>query len=276
MDDIFQALGFRWNRKEVPACLPVHSLERVCFRFHRMLPEYVWDAGVLEGNPFTFPEVKTLLDGVTVGGRKLHDQQQIIGLASSARRLLAMVRSGLFQLNKATFTELHAIVAQDEALEWGHFRGEGNEVGYTPDVMLGERGRYTPLPTVRGAAALNQVFASGQQRLVNDIENAYERALATFLFGALQQFFFDGNKRTSRLMMNGVLMSNGLDAISVPASRAGEFNQKMVDFYLSRDGSEMMAFLGTCYPQERAVADTTVDRTSSVRQSNRSSESFEP
>lgn len=25
-----------------------------------MLPEYVWDAGVLEGNPFTFPEVKTL------------------------------------------------------------------------------------------------------------------------------------------------------------------------------------------------------------------------
>ena len=31
-----------------------------------MLPEYVWDAGVLEGNPFTFPEVKTLLEGVTI------------------------------------------------------------------------------------------------------------------------------------------------------------------------------------------------------------------
>ena len=35
-----------------------------------MLPEYVWDAGVLEGNPFTFPVVKTLLEGVTVGGAK--------------------------------------------------------------------------------------------------------------------------------------------------------------------------------------------------------------
>jgi len=50
-----------------------------------MLPEYVWDAGVLEGNPFTFPEVKTLLDGVTVGGRKLSDQEQILNLAQSSK-----------------------------------------------------------------------------------------------------------------------------------------------------------------------------------------------
>ena len=28
------------------------------FRFSRMLPEYVWDAGVLEGNPFTFPKLR--------------------------------------------------------------------------------------------------------------------------------------------------------------------------------------------------------------------------
>ena len=34
-------------------------------------------------------------------------------------------------------------------------------------------------------------------------------------------------------MMNGVLMSHGIDAISVPAARAHEFNEKMVRFYLS-------------------------------------------
>jgi hypothetical protein len=62
----------------------------------------------------------------------------------------------------------------------------------------------------------------------------FERATAFFLFGALQQFFFDGNKRTSRFMMNGVLMSHGIDAISVPAAKAQEFNEKMVRFYLSK------------------------------------------
>ena len=52
--------------------------------------------------------------------------------------------------------------------------------------------------------------------------------MAYFLFGALQQFYFDGNKRTSRFMLNGILMLNGVDAISVPAARLQDFNEKMV------------------------------------------------
>jgi hypothetical protein len=69
------------------------------------------------------------------------------------------------------------------------------------------------------------------------------------LFGALHKFFFDGNSSTSRLMMNGVLMSNGIDAISVPAQRAGDFNEKTVGFYTSKDATEMMAFLAECHPE---------------------------
>lgn len=69
------------------------------------------------------------------------------------------------------------------------------------------------------------------------------------MFGALQQFFFDGNKRTSRFMMNGVLMSHGIDAISIPAAKAQEFNDKMIRFYLNRDASEMMQFLVECHPE---------------------------
>jgi len=80
---LFDALGFHWDRSVVPTAVPTHALERVCFRFYKMLPGYVWDAGVLKGNPLTFPEVKTLLDGITVGGRKLSDQEQILNLFGS-------------------------------------------------------------------------------------------------------------------------------------------------------------------------------------------------
>ena len=246
--ELFSALGFHWNRAAVPGSVPVHSLDRVAFRFHRMLPEFVWDASVLEGNPFTVPEVKTLLDGVTIGGRKISDQEQVLNLAASAKHLLALVKAGDFLLNKATFTALHALVARNEALEWGHFRGEGNETGYTPDVALGDQGRYTPLSTVAGAPELNRVFTHGLQALQSEVQNAFERAAAFFLFGALQQFFFDGNKRTSRFMMNGILMSAGIDAISVPAAKAQEFNENMVRFYLENDATEMMAFLLNCHP----------------------------
>jgi hypothetical protein len=214
-----------------------------------MLPEYVWDAGVLEGNPFTFPEVKTLLEGVTVGGRKLSDQEQILNLAESSKYLVDLVKNSEFKLGKPTFCSLHALVARNEALEWGHFRGEGLETQFTPDVALGERGRFTPLATERGAVRLNEVFASGIRSLEQDVSSPFERATAFFLFGSLQQFFFDGNKRTSRFMMNGVLMSEGIDAISIPAVRAAEFNTRMVDFYTSRDATEMMGFVLDCHPE---------------------------
>ncbi|MBE7526949.1 MAG: cell filamentation protein Fic [Burkholderiales bacterium] len=248
---LFDVLGFQWDRSAVPVSIPSYSVERVCFRFHKMLPEFVWDASMLEGNPLTFPEVKTLLDGITVGGHRISDQEQVLNLAESSRRLLAIVKSGQFELSKLVFTELNGIVARNEVLEWGVFRGEGQEKNYTPDVALGEHGRYTPLRTLSGAPELNQVFYDGVTAL--QACAPFERATAFFLFGALQQFFFDGNKRTSRFMMNGVLMSHGIDAISIPAAKAREFNEKMVRFYLSKDATEMMAFLASCHPETEEI-----------------------
>jgi hypothetical protein len=144
------------------------------------------------------------------------------------------------------FCELNGLVARNEALEWGLFRGEGSERSYTPAVALGIYGRYEPIATEPRAPRLNLVFETGLQALSR--LPIFERALAFFLFGSLQQFFFYGNKRASRLMMNGLLMSNGIDAISVPAARALEFNEKMVNFYVTRDGTEMMEFLVSCHP----------------------------
>jgi hypothetical protein len=219
--ELFDALGFEWNRDLVPREIPRASQERVVFRFRRMLPEYVWDAGVLEGNPFTFPEVKTLLEGVTVGGRKLSDQEQILNLAESAKFLVDLVQRRQFSVDKSTFCSLQGLVARHEALEWGHFRGEGAD----------------------------KVFEAGTRLLQREVSNPFERGAAFFLFGALQQFFFDGNKRTSRYMMNGILMSEGIDAISIPAIRAGEFNARMVDFYTTRNATDMMAFVVDCHPE---------------------------
>jgi Fic family protein len=250
---LFESLGFQWNRSLVPHHVPIHTLDRVCFRFHRMLPEFVWDASVLEGNPFTYPEVKTLLEGVTIGGRKLTDQEQILNLAEASKHLLLLVRNNKFDLGKATFTHLHSLVARNEALEWGLFRGEGEEINYTPDVGLGEHGRYTPLATIKGADKLNCTFVEGVSALNEQVQNPFERAAAFFLFGALQQFYFDGNKRTSRFMMNGILMSVGIDAISVPAAKAHAFNEKMVRFYLTKDATEMIAFLLDCHPDAEKI-----------------------
>jgi hypothetical protein len=65
------------------------------------------------------------MDGITVGGRKLSDERQVANLAEAAKELAALVKSGHFSLDKPTSDRLQYLIARDEALEAGHFRGEG-------------------------------------------------------------------------------------------------------------------------------------------------------
>jgi Fic family protein len=246
-DYLADALGFTWDRSTVPE-LPSYGVERALWRFAKLRPQFVWDAAVLEGNPFTFPEVQTLLEGITVGGRNVSDEDQVLRLARGSERLGDLVRSGAFRLDKETSDELHGILAIGEALEAGHFRGEG-QVVTNVGVPIGQYGYHRPpCPTEPGGANLREQWHLGNEAILGLPGAApFEQAAAHFLFGAYQQFYYDGNKRTARSMQNGLLMSHGIDAISIPATRRQEFNETMNYFYYSADATAMFAFLASCF-----------------------------
>ena len=226
-----ESLGFAYDPVSFTTG-PGPDVRRACFRVRKVLEGVVHDTVALEGNPFTLPEVKTLLDGVTVGGHRLEDERQVLNQAASWKALLARADSLRFELNRKTFCDLHALVAREEAVEWGVFRTGSVTIAGTD---------YRPPQW----ESLDAIFEQGLEAL-HKIDCLHERAIAMFLFGALNQFFYDGNKRTSRLMMNGILLGAGEDAISVPARRRLEFNEAMIRFYDSRDGTEMMRFMGSC------------------------------
>lgn len=112
MNKKLELLGFDWDSSIFPDSLPIHEKRLACFHFQKMLPEFVWDASYLEGNPYTFAEVKTLLDGITVGGHRLSDQEQVLNLAESSKFLLTQVRDGKFEINKELFTTIQGKVAK--------------------------------------------------------------------------------------------------------------------------------------------------------------------
>lgn len=245
-------LGFTYDASVLPpADPPASSVERVLWRYQRALPEFVWDAAQLEGNPFTYPDVLTLMDGVTVGGHKLSDEAQVRGLIDSSRLLVSLVKSGAFALDKTTSHTIHAVLARDEAFDAGLFRGEGKETT-TPSVYLGEHGRHIPPLTEAGAANLTTLYAAGLEAIAAT-PTVTGQARLYFLFAALHQFYFDGNKRTGRAMMNGHLLSHGLDALSIPAAARHTFNATMVGFYRTKDATAMLGFLATT--AQRAAED---------------------
>lgn len=246
--ELFETLGFHWTTMFGAPPVP-ESTERAIWRLKRILPGYVWDASMLEGNPFTLPEVQTLIDGVTVGGHKISDELQVLNLINATKLLIDRVQVGTFRLDKTTSDEFHAVIGREEALEWGHFRGEG-EIISNISVATGDGESYFPPETEPGAQYLRDLHARGIEAIEVELTSPFFQGCVYFLFGALHQFYFDANKRTARWMMNGHLMAHGFDVITIPAKRRLEFNTKMANFYRSKDASEMLEMLELCQVQD--------------------------
>lgn len=204
----------------------------------RDTPALVCDAVNLEGVAMTLPEVQTLLDGITVGGHKISDQNMAINQGKAWQYLFSRVEQGEFAFSKEEVLSIHAIAGKEEALEWGTFRS-----GY---VTISGSG-YEPPEPEKLEATWQEV-----ERQVAAQEDIYDQAITAFLQMARNQFFWDVNKRTGRFMMNGILLAVGFPVINVPAKRQQEFNTLMLAFYDSNDMQPMNQFLRSCL-NERIV-----------------------
>ncbi len=205
----------------------------------RQLPELVCDAVNLEGINFTLPEIQTLLDGITIGGRKIVDQQIALNQLEAWKTLFGWLDAGEFELSLERVCALHAIAAKNEALEWGQFRSGGVTIAGT---------QYMP-PSAQELPTHFEKMILGLQDLVD----IYDYAISVFLEMARKQFFYDVNKRMGRFMMNGVLLDAGYPAINLPAKRQLEFNHLMLDFYDTGRQQAMNTFLRTCLDQRTVV-----------------------
>lgn len=239
----FEDTGVIWDELDVSR-IGASNVERSRHRFRAHLPDVIWGTAALEGNTFTLPEVRTLLDGVTVGGKRLEEEQQILALSEAYNRLDDMIGRGEFVLSKSVSDELHALVAKHEALDAGHFRGEGQTTG-GGSVRLARGGVVPGTDHGEGGALLREHF-DDLIAYLGTVGDPRQRALIYFASATRRQFYFDCNKRTARLMMTGELISSGYDAVSVPYSRKLEFNNALDTLFADDDATELLRFLATC------------------------------
>lgn len=196
----------------------------------KMLPEYVFDTAQLEGNPMTFPEVQTLMDGITVGGHKLNDAQQIINLKEAWQKAFDYANKTTLVIDKALYLDIHCSVGKEEAMEWGKFRNGSVGIAGTTSY------------TSPDAETLDKLF-SEELAPILAIADVTERAIRLFLWGAYNQFFWDSNKRTSRIIANIMLMHDDIGVFNIKAKDIMEFNTLMVDYYNTKNPSPIYNFL---------------------------------
>jgi len=230
MKPVSEMIETQWNMKPNKA--------KALMLAKRQLAEFVCDAVNLEGINLTLPEIQTLLDGITVGGHKLSDQQIALNQADTWRALFKLVEKNQFEITCEKVCSLHLIAGKEEALEYGRFRSGGVTIAGT-DYMPPQ------------ADALPALF----DKMIQDaclIPDIYDRAIHFFLTMARCQFFYDVNKRMGRFIMNGLLLDNGYPAINLPAKRQLEFNQLMLAFYETGHQKPMNSFLRSCL-DERVI-----------------------
>lgn len=64
--ELFNSLGFEWDRSVLPKNVPEHGVALACSSLQDILATYVFDASYLEGNPFTYGAVQRVVAGRTV------------------------------------------------------------------------------------------------------------------------------------------------------------------------------------------------------------------
>lgn len=138
---------------------------------------------------------------------------------------------------------LHNLVANQEALTCGEFRT--GQVSISGADYLPPKAQGLDLIWQQLEHEINVKLQANNEPKIIDI---YRTAVLLFAKMARMQFFFDGNRRTARMMMSGVLLSRGLPMINIPAKRKLEFNQIMIKYYDNEDFAALFSFMYSCIP----------------------------
>lgn len=81
------------------------------------------------------------------------------------------------------------------------------------------------------------------EKQIKQIKNATERAIEYMLYGMRMQLFWDGNKRTSTICANKIMIENGAGIIKIPDSRLEEFNVLLSEFYSTNNNLKIKEFI---------------------------------
>ena len=196
----------------------------------RFLAKKKWDENVycgmrMENRAVTFPQTKTILNGVNVPNVQLDDVMAVLNMRDAWRFLLDTISE---PLTRDYICKLNGFIARNEALEWGKLR--------TGSVGISGTDYIPPIP------AQTDVEQELQAILGKDT-TATEKALTAFVWGARGQFFWDGNKRTSMTVANKILLSAGAGMLTITDKHMEQFNSLLLDYYNNGKPGTLKQFL---------------------------------
>lgn len=164
-----------------------------------------------ESPNITLPTVEYYLENPNVLEEKNFDKNIAINLVNGWRYMLNLEEFKSID----DLLNINAIVAKDQALDFGHLR-DGN-------VSISNTSYIPPIPTKESIEAIFEEFNNGV--------NIYNSA-ARLLFKLIKaQPFYDGNKRCAFLIVNRMLIDRAKGLVVVRDEHFEQFSKVLKDYY---------------------------------------------
>ena len=183
----------------------------------RFIIELSWKSSKIEGNTYSLLDTERLLKYGLEAPHHTKEEATIIINHKRAFEFI-MEHQEFFQtLTRVNLEELHKILMQDLTIN-NNLRTIG--VGVTGS-------RYRPLDNKYQIAEALEDLSQAITRL----KTGYDKALLTLAGISYIQPFEDGNKRTSRLMANAILLAHNLAPLSYRSVSEEEYKEATLVFY---------------------------------------------
>ncbi len=189
-----------------------------------------WDENVycgmkMENRAVTFPQTRTILNGVNVPNVLIDDIQAILNMRDAWKFLLSTVNE---PVTLEYMCKLNEYIARNESLEWGKL--------HTGTVGISGTEYVPPIPK-------QEQVEQELEEILNTDTSSTEKALSAFVWGTRGQFFWDGNKRTSLTLANKILVTSGAGILTITDKYMEQFNTLLLDYYNTGKSDELKNFL---------------------------------
>jgi Fic family protein len=183
----------------------------------RLVIELSWKSSKIEGNTYTLLDTeKLILENKEAPGHSKKEAQMILN-HKDAFNFIHEDPARFKTVTRKYMEQLHAILIKDLSVASG-FRSK--PVGVTGSV-------YRPLDNIyQISEAVEDLSAAVSKSLT-----PYGKALKALIGVSYIQPFEDGNKRTSRLLANALLLSHSLAPLSYRSVDEEDYRSAMLVFY---------------------------------------------
>ena len=189
-----------------------------------IIKKLIYMASKIEGLNLTKEEVINILDGVNVPNVKIDEINTILNLKGAWKFILDNINE---EVSLNFILKVNSYVSRNESLSWGTLR--------TGNVGISNADYIPKIPE--------------EKEVLREIDNILAipditlRSIKYMLYGMRSQLFWDGNKRTSMIIANKIMIMNGKGIILVKDENLLEFNKLLTDYYNRGEDTKIIEFL---------------------------------